>query len=99
MPKVNLEAATANFVVWSIQRSLSGQSIVNPVSAGGNPLRKNILLTGMVGLGAGQNNGIHIKFRIPKRFQRIGDGDAWSIVNNNGLATSAQYYIIYKVQM
>ncbi len=99
MPKVNLGAATANFITWTIQRVLSGQSVQNPLTAGGTPLRKNIILTGVVGLGAGQNNSLHIKFKIPKRFQRIGDGDVWTIVNNNTLAVSTIYYIIYKVTM
>jgi len=99
MPKVNLGAGTANFIHWTIQRSLTGQSIVNPITASGNPLRKNILLSGVLGLGAGQNNSLHVKYKIPPKFQRIGDGDIWSIVNDNGLAVSVTYYIIYKVFM
>ncbi len=99
MPKVNLGSATANFITWTIQRTLSGQSVVNPLTAGGNPIRKNIMLTGCIGLGTGQNNSLHIKFRVPKRFQRIGDGDSWALVTENTLAVSAQYIIIYKVYM
>ncbi len=99
MPKVNLGAATANFITWSIQRLLTGQAVVNPITASGAPLRKNIMLTGVVGLGAGQNNSLHIKFRVPPKFQRMGDGDQWVIVNNNDLAVSVTYYIIYKVWM
>ncbi len=98
MPKVTL-GGTANFITWSIQRILSGQAVVNPITAGGNPLRKNILLTGVLGLGTTQNDKLHIKFRIPKKFQRVGDGDAWQIVTNNFLAVSTNYYIIYKVIM
>ncbi len=98
MPKVNLDT-TANFITWTIQRTVSGQAVVNPLTAGGNPLRKNIILTGMLGLGDRQNSSLHIKFRVPKRFQRIGDGDAWSIVTENTTAVSAQYMIIYKVFM
>ncbi len=99
MPKVNLGAATANFITWSIQHINTGQSVVNPITAGGGPLRQNIVLTGVLGLGAGQNNSLHIKFRIPKRFQRIGDGQGFSIVTENFLAVSTFYYIIYKVEM
>jgi len=96
-PKVNLGAGTANFIVWNIQRTESGQSIVSPITAGGNPLRKNIMLTGMLGLGAGQNNNLHIKYNIPPKFQRIADGNVWSLVFDNGLAVSTQYQFIYKV--
>jgi len=98
MPKVNL-AATANFITWTIQRTLSGQSVVNPLSAGGNAIRKNILLTGVVGLGEGQNNQLHVKFKIPKKYQRIGDGDVWNIITDNTSAVTTFYYIIYKIFM
>jgi len=97
MPKVNLGAATANFVAWSIQRTQQGQAIVNPILMGGNGLRKNVLLSGIMGLGAGQNNSTHIRYKVPKKFQRIGDNDVWSIVNDNGLAVSAQYQFMFKV--
>ncbi len=96
MPKVNL-SATANFVHWSIQRTQSGQSVINPISMGGNPLRKNVLLSGIIGLGDSQNNGLHIRYKIPKKFQRMGDGDVWSIVNNNTSAVSTVYQFMYKV--
>ncbi len=97
MPKVNLGAGTANFVTWTIQRTQSGQSVKDPLTISGNALRKNVLLSGVLGLGAGQNNNLHIKYKVPPKFQRIGDGDQWIIVTNNGLATSAFYYIIYKI--
>ncbi len=99
MPKVNLGAATANFIIWSIQRLESGQAVTNPSSAGGNPLRKNIMMMGMLGLGAGQNNSLHIRYKVPKRLQRMGDGVNWQIVNDNGLAVSTKYMVIYKVFM
>ena len=99
MPKVNFVASAANFITWSIQRTLSGQSVVNPLLAGGNAIRKNIILTGVIAIGTGQNNQLHVRFKVPRRFQRIGDGDAWSIVTENNTAVSAFYYIIYKVIM
>ncbi len=99
MPKVNLGAATANFIHWSIQRTQTGQAIINPINAGGNPLRKNIMLSGVLGLGAGQNYSGKISFKVPKKLQRIADGDVWQLVNNNGLAVSTIYQVIYKVFM
>jgi len=97
MPKVNLGAATANFITWTIQHTRQSQSVINPLVIAGNANRRNVILTGVLGLGAGQNNQLHIKFRIPKQFQRMAEGDAWSIVNDNGLVVSTFYYIIYKV--
>ncbi len=99
MPKVNLGAATANFITWTIQRLETGQSVIDPLVASGSPFRKNIMLSGVLGLGAGQNNNLHIKFRVPPKYQRMGDNVNWQIVSNNTLAVSAFYYIIYKVHM
>ncbi len=96
MPKVSL-SATANFIHWSIQRVLSGQSVINPIIMGGDPLRKNVMLSGVLGLGEGQNNQLHIRYKVPPKFQRIGDGDAWILVNNNTGAVSTIYQIMYKV--
>ncbi len=96
-PKVNLGAATANFITWSLQHIRTGQSVTSPITSGGNPLRNNIMLTGMLGLGAGQNNNLHISYRIPPKMQRMADGDSWTLVMDNGLAVSTQYQFIYKV--
>ncbi len=99
MPKVNLGSGTARFTHWTIQRTLSGQAVINPITASGSPLRKNIMLSGVIGMGAGQNGQIHIKFKVPPKMQRIGDGDIWNIVSDNSGVVSATYYIIYKVFM
>ncbi len=98
MPKVNL-ATTANFIHWTLQRIVSGQAVINPLSAPGSPLRKNIMLSGVVGLGDRQNSNLHIRYKIPPKFQRIGDGDSWIIVNNNESAVSTVYQFIYKIFM
>ncbi len=99
MPKVNLGSGTANFIHWTLQRTSTGQSVVNPITAGGSPLRTNIMLTGVLGLGAGQNNQLHVTFKIPPKYQRIADGQVWQIVHDNGLVVSATYMFIYKIFM
>jgi len=98
MPKVNKVAGTANFIHWSLQHTVTGQSIINPANASGNPLRKNIMLSGVLGLGSGQNSsGTHIRYRVPKAFQRVADGDVWHLVNNNLLIVDTIYQFVYKV--
>ncbi len=97
MPKVNLGSGTANFITWSIQRTQTGQAVVDPIVQAGNPLRRNVMLTGKLGLGTGQNNNLHFKYRVPKKYQRVGDGDVWNLVMNNGLAVSTEYMFIFKV--
>ncbi len=96
-PKVNLGSSTANFICWTLQKIRVGQTVQDPLLAGGKAQRQNIHLTGMLGLGAGQNNSLIIKFNIPKGLQRMGDGEGWQLVTNNGLAVSTQYQFIYKV--
>ncbi len=97
MPKVNLGASTANFLAWSLQKLKVGQSVQDPLLAGGKANRQNIMLTGMIGLGAGQNNSLTVKYNVPKNHQRMADGESWNLVTNNGLAVSTQYMFIYKV--
>ncbi len=99
MPKVTLPAGSASFTVWTIQRTQSGQNIINPLVAGGSPLRKNILRTGVIGLGGSQNSQLHINYKVPQKYQRIGDGDAWQLVMDNSGTVQVKYYIIYKIFM
>ncbi len=98
MPKVNL-ATTANFIHWTIQRIRTGQSVINPLSAAGDPLRTNIMLSGVVGLGDRQNSNLHVRYKIPPKMQRLASGDSWIIVNNNTSAVSTVYQFIYKIFM
>lgn len=86
-----------DFVYWSIQRRVSGQSALNPVAPGGSPLVKNILLSGLFMVGKDQNKTVHIRYKIPKRFQRLGDGDAWTFTYNLGQTTTTAMQCVYKV--
>ncbi len=97
MPKVSLASGASNFINWSIQRTRSGQSVVNPATMGGNPLRRNVMLSGLIGLGEGQNNSLHVIYKVPKTFQRVADGDVWNIVNNNANTVFTAYQFMYKV--
>lgn len=89
--------AINDFVYWCIQRRTSGQSVLNPVSPGGNPLRKNILLSGLFSVGKEQNKTLHIRYKVPKRYQRIADGDSWTFTYNLGQITTTAMQVVYKV--
>lgn len=89
--------AVNDFVYWSIQRRVSGQSGINPLSPGGNPLIKNILLSGLFSVGKEQNKTLHIRYKVPKRFQRLGDGDVWTFSYNLGQITTTAKQVVYKV--
>ncbi len=89
--------AINDFIYWSIQRKSSGQANLNPLSPGGNALRKNILLSGLFSVGKEQNFTQHIRYKIPKKFQRIADGDVWAFVTDNGAITTVANQVVYKV--
>lgn len=90
-------AATAFF--WlSIQLIHTGQSSVNPRVVGGNAQRNQVMFQKMFMLGSNQNLLWHKDFKIPKRFQRVREGDKWMIVYQSDVAHASGAQIIYKVE-
>lgn len=86
-----------DFIYWSIERKASGQGTVNPKSPGGNPLRKNILLSGLFMVGKDQNRVLHVRYKVPKKYQRIADGDTWRLNYDLGVVTTTAKQVVYKV--
>lgn len=89
--------AINDFVYWSIQLRRSGQANLNPLSPGGSPLLKNIMLSGLFSIGKEQNKTLHIRYKIPKALQRVADGNIWAFVTNNGAVTTTAMQCVYKV--
>ncbi len=87
------------FCHWSIQKFHSGQASVNPQFQAGDPLRKNILMSGIICIGQFQNASLDIKYKIPKAFQRVADGDTWALVTNSSVNVDTVKQAIYKVFM
>lgn len=99
---IDIQGSVTNLVaisayVWiSIQQVRSGQSAISPRSAGGDPQRNQVFrqLTRM--LGKDQNNNWHIKFRIPKKFQRVREGDNWILTVESDQINGENWQFIYK---
>lgn len=84
------------FVHYSIQQLRSGQSAILSNVVGGSPQRNQVFLQGMASIGINQNWNRSIKFKIPRKFQRVREGDLWliEITNSNTLVMAEQ--VIYK---
>ncbi len=89
----------STFLHWSIQRVLSGQANLDPTLVGGNPLRKNIMMQGMLCIGDKQNAPLDIKYKIPKKFWRLGDGDKWVFVTKSSTNVDTVKQCVYKIFM
>ncbi len=87
----------STFVHWSIQRLRSGQSSISPISVGGNPQRSCVMMQGMQCVGEFQNAHINVKYKVPKAFQRVADGDQWMFVTLSSTNVDTVKQVIYKV--
>ncbi len=93
-------AAVACFHHFCIQYVVGSQSLfVPPNLVGGNNQRNQVLLQGMSSIGQGQNKQINLRYKIPRRFQRIKEAEqiVFSILGTTAITDSLQ--IIYIVKM
>lgn len=67
----------ASFVWVTIQHLRSGQTAIDNQAVGGNAQRNQVHLQIQRSLGKDQNRDIVIPFKIPKKFQRVREGDQW----------------------
>ncbi len=91
----NLVAISSN-VTWCIQLIHTGQSTVDPLIWGGNAQRNQIFKCGLMSLGKEQSNNRTIKFKIPKQFQRVREGDQWSFTRNGTALFTDMIIFVYK---
>ncbi len=92
---VNL-VSVANFTHATIQLRRSGQTTVSPLVVGGDPLRNTIHRQYLWSHGADQNSSHELRFKIPKQFQRVRDGDIWQLVTNSSQIVTSVAQVIYK---
>jgi len=86
----------ALFSHWCIQLTRAGQSLVTPLLVGGNPQRNQVFKQGLMAIGESQNSNIRLLFKIPKGFQRVREGDQWTLVVNSDQVIASVAQIIYK---
>lgn len=92
----NLENNAANFMFMSIQRTLSGQNTIAPNVVGGNAQRNQVHWQMQRSLGENQNGNIVIKFKVPKKYQRVRELSVWNftVIATDNTVNAVQ--IIYK---
>ncbi len=89
-------AAAAGFIDATIQYRLAGQVFINPRFIGGSNQRNQVLKQSLFSVGEGQNSTHVIKFKVPKKFQRIREGMEWALVWGNGSSVTREIQVIYK---
>ncbi len=80
----------------NIQILRSGQSGVTPGAVGGNPQRNQVLHTMMKFLGHDQNSNFVLRVKIPKMYQRVREGDQWTITYRCDTVFASATQVIYK---
>lgn len=84
------------FTVLSVQLVHSGQVAIDPYTTGGNEQRNQVMHTIVRCVSPLQNSNVMIKFKIPKRYQRIRNGDRWIMTVNNNIALEHLHFVFFK---
>ncbi len=99
--KINIQGAISNLISqnafsWvSMQRVHSGQSTIDPRVTGGDPQRNQVHYQSLRMIGQNQNVNYNFTFKVPKKFQRVRDGDQWQFVTNSDVITTQAFQVIY----
>ncbi len=91
----NLTSQSAYF--WAtLQVKHSGQPIISGRLVGGSPQRNQIYRQLQFVIGLDQNSNHVWKWKVPKRFQRVREGDAWNFTLESDVVHNSAVQIIYK---
>lgn len=91
----NLVSIASNHWI-SIQHLRSGQTRIAPNAVGGNPQRNQVHFQKLFNVGKDQNSNHTIKFLIPKKYQRVREGDSWEFVAYGDTIHTSGIQVIYK---
>lgn len=80
----------------SIQQLQSGQSSIIPNVIGGNPQRNQVFFQNMFSVGQTQNSTHIMRFKVPKKFQRVREGTVWQFVYTGDQVYTNAIQVIYK---
>ena len=88
---------TANIFMWmSIQHLRTGQVSIAANTVGGSPQRNQVHFQKMVHMGNDQNMNLVFRFKIPKKYQRVREGDRWVFAFTIDGVVTAAMQTIYK---
>ncbi len=93
---VNL-AATAGIINTSTQRLISGQAAtVAPNVVGGDDQRNQVMHQDLLACGLSQNLMRTYLFKVPKKYQRVREGDQWFFTYISNVTHTSAIEVIYK---
>ncbi len=84
------------FLNTAIQKTQTGQLAIDPRLVGGNPQRNTIFHQTQRAIGLNQNGNAVFKFKVPKKFQRMKEGDTWRFSRIGNAAFTDSVQVIYK---
>ncbi len=93
-------ANVAATIWWTIQIKRGGQtSTVHPQTVGGDNQRNQVFKQLMRSAGENQNVTMHQRFKVPKMFRRVREGDSWTVtwICDETVNRAAQF--IYKFEL
>ncbi len=93
-------AAAVSTIHWTLQIRRGGQTaFVHPQLVGGDNQRNQVFKQLLRSAGQNQNVVIHLRFKIPKMFRRVRDGDIWGVnwICDTVIGRTAQ--MIYKFEL
>ncbi len=88
--------AVSSLMHFHVQFRRSGTAVVTPGVVGGNPLRNTVTTTRMFFIGKEQNTTMVILVKVPRIYQRIREGDIWSILYSSDTVFASATQAIYK---
>ncbi len=80
----------------SIQLLHTGQTAVSPLVVGGSPQRNQVFFQKVYSVGKEQSSTLAFWFKVPKKFQRVREGDKWQFVVNGSAVYTDRLKVIYK---
>ncbi len=81
---------------FDVQFARSNSPIVTPGAVGGDANRNQITNTRMFFISKNQNTSLMFLVKVPKIYQRIREGDVWSIVYRADAVFASATQVIYK---
>lgn len=91
--------SVANTSAVTMQMVQAGQAgTVNPFSMGGNSQRNQIYKTKFHMLGKDQNVNTAWHFKVPRKYQRMREGQIWRLTTNCTQIRTEACMAIYKIQ-
>ncbi len=85
-----------NFFHVAIEQIHSNQGIIAPNVVGGSPQRNQVFYQSLFQIGTDQNGSRTYRFKVPRKYQRVREGDEWRFVRQGSATFTDGVQVIYK---